>query len=137
MRSINLKKLKKSLDNIKQIAKREKWTIEYNKTIDAFYYSPKRLPNDTRLLSLTDEIALYVTPEAGVKGIFIEHFSTNFVEHHREFKKVFDYFTKTKDQIQREDRRKKQKTTIYKRDLEQSLLVSIYRKETLIPFPIK
>jgi len=101
-----LKTLIKSLYSLPQRAETDKWKVLYDKELDNLYYVPPKLPHNTWLFDLNNEIALYVTPKNDVVGIFIEYFSSNFTEHQKEYKKALKLFKKGKGILEVDKRRK-------------------------------
>lgn len=76
---------KKILDFIfkfKKRVKEEGWIPSYDVEADSFAYHVKNLPNDVRKRYFGNEIALYLTPNSEVKGVFIEYYLSNFLTHH-------------------------------------------------------
>lgn len=71
-----------------KIAKEEKWVPRYDIESDSFSLTVPMLPIDARIKYFDDEVALYITKNNDVKGIFIEYFKSNFVEHHKDFRSL-------------------------------------------------
>lgn len=87
---LDAKKLSAQVANLRDIAKQDKWVANYDSDVDQFFFMPKSIPNDTFLVTFDDEISLYLNKESEVKGLFIEYFSHNFVEHDKEIKPAVD-----------------------------------------------
>jgi len=52
------------------------------------FYSPKVISDDAELHQVTDEYALYLDKDLNPKGVMVEYYNVNFVEHHDLFKKL-------------------------------------------------
>lgn len=63
--------------------KRNKWVTRYDVEADSFSATAPRLSNDARIKYIDKEIALYLTKDNKLEGVFIEYFGSNFVKHHR------------------------------------------------------
>ncbi len=82
---------KKILDfayNFSEIVKKEKWVCRYDIESDSCSLAVPQLPNDARIKYFNDEVAFYITQNNDIKGIFVEYFRSNFVEHHKDFKEL-------------------------------------------------
>ena len=76
---------KKILDfvanDFKNVATNQGWVSHYDKDSDSFaLHAPEIAQTQKRYIN--DEFAFYLDPEANVKGIFIEYFTSNLVFHH-------------------------------------------------------
>ena len=80
-----------------ETAERDGWVVEYDTDLDHFYWTRPQLSSTARLAKLSDEFALYMTPEGSVEGMFIEYAKNNFMEHYQQFKPIFDNLTKKLD----------------------------------------
>ena len=76
---------KKILDfvanDFKDVATREDWISHYDKDSDSFALHAHEI-TQTQKRYINDEFAFYLDPQANVKGIFIEYFTTNLISHH-------------------------------------------------------
>jgi len=123
--SVNLdeKKISEQVSNIRTIATRDSWIFDYDKDVDQMFYAPKVLPKDTFLISFNDEISLYLNKKSDIKGVFIEYFSHNFVQHDKNIQpamkiilKMQKYHTKemkTAEQIITQELEKKTIEAVY------------------------
>lgn len=76
-----------TVDNIHEVAAhaaQEGWEISYDSLADTFYWKKPTLSKNARLVGLSHQVSLYVTPEREVEGIFIEMFQYHFLKEHRE-----------------------------------------------------
>jgi uncharacterized protein YuzE len=76
------------------IAKNNKWQIEYDSDVDSLYWSKPRISKKTQLMKLSEDFALYVAPNGNIEGIFIEYAKNNFVEHNEDFRPIFENLEK-------------------------------------------
>ncbi len=76
---------KKILDfvanDFKNVATNQGWVSHYDKDSDSFSLHALEIAQ-TQKRYINDEFAFYLDPEANVKGIFIEYFTSNLVSHH-------------------------------------------------------
>lgn len=87
----------KYLINIAKLAstaKEHKWALEYDADVDSLYWSKPEISKNAQLIKLSEDFALYVTPEGAIEGIFIEYAKNNFVEHNEDFKPLFENLEK-------------------------------------------
>jgi len=82
------KSIVESIKIIPDVAKKEGWVLTLDKDEGALFYSPEVIPNKTDLFQITDEYAIYVDKNYKPKGVMIESYGVNFIEHHPEFKKL-------------------------------------------------
>ena len=80
--------------NLAESAKRDKWTVDYDADLDSLYWTRPKLSAEVQLTKLSDDSALYLTPEGEVEGMLIEYAKNNFVEHNLDFKPIFEHLTK-------------------------------------------
>jgi hypothetical protein len=78
-------------------AKENKWAFEYDADVDSLYWSKPDISKNARLMKLSEDFALYVTPEGTIEGIFIEYAKNNFVEHNEDYKPLLDNLEKIGD----------------------------------------
>ena len=85
-----MNKIFEAVKKIPQTAEKEKWLITLDKDEGTLFYSPQTIPDGAELFQITDESAVYLDKNADPKGIMIEYYNFNFVEHHPEFKSLSD-----------------------------------------------
>lgn len=83
--------------DLEHVAQRDGWVVEYDADTDNLYWTRPTISSDARLARLSDEFALYLTPAGEVQGVFIEYARHNFVEHHTDFKPIFDRLTQVQE----------------------------------------
>ena len=71
------------INNLHQIAEREGWVFRYDPETDEASVTTPKLPEDSRIRYINDELALYFSNNK-IHGLFIEYFSHNFIEHQPE-----------------------------------------------------
>lgn len=64
------------------------WTLQYDPDVDQLFYGVKRIPKGYFLFELNDEINLYVDKNSRLRGMFVEYFQNNFLEHNKELRPV-------------------------------------------------
>lgn len=74
--------------NLPDFAKKHGWVARYDPESDEFSISARKLSHNARIRYADDELAFYVTPTNQIEGIFIEYFQSNFVQHHRDLRKI-------------------------------------------------
>ncbi|OGJ37322.1 MAG: hypothetical protein A2383_01460 [Candidatus Pacebacteria bacterium RIFOXYB1_FULL_39_46] len=74
--------------NLDLVSKKNRWTISYDNETDALSFSEDRLPLDTKIHYLDHELAVYLTSQNDIKGLFIEYFTKNFLSHNEDLKKL-------------------------------------------------
>lgn len=79
--------------NLSDVARKEKWQTQYNRALDAFYWTKPDLSKDAELTQFIDEFSFYLRPTGDIEGVFIEYALHNFVEHHEEFRPLFESMT--------------------------------------------
>lgn len=84
--------------NFNEIVKKEKWVSRYDIESDSLSLTVSKLPNDARIKYFGDEVAFYLNKDNDVKGIFIEYFKSNFIEHHKDFKELLRGIEKKKQE---------------------------------------
>ena len=88
------KKLKEAVQKIPTYAKKEGWVLTLDQDEGSLFYSPRFIPAKSELFQITDEYALYVDKQFNPRGVMIEYFMGNFLQHHRGLqelsKKVFN-----------------------------------------------
>jgi len=82
------KKIIDFLYNFGNIVKKEKWTPRYDRDTDSLSFTVPELSDSSRISYLDDEIAFYFNKDKEIEGVFIEYFTSNFIKHHKEMKKV-------------------------------------------------
>ncbi|MES2876665.1 MAG: hypothetical protein V4678_04320 [Patescibacteria group bacterium] len=88
----------KILTQLKDIqAMSGEWTLEYDADVDQLYFGVKKIPKGYFLFQVNDEINLFVDKKSQVKGMFVEYFQNNFLEHNKELKPVMHALNKDDD----------------------------------------
>ncbi|MDB5164769.1 MAG: hypothetical protein JWL89_395 [Candidatus Saccharibacteria bacterium] len=81
-------KLLKQIESLVAIAKKDKWSLDYDTDTDEMTFGKKTMPRDTFLFNVNDELNLFLSPDSTINGIFIEYFAVNFIEHNKELEPV-------------------------------------------------
>lgn len=85
---INNKKILDFIFKFQERVKKDGWVPSYDPEADSLAYRVEKLPADTRKKYFGEEIAFYLTPNSDVKGIFIEYYLSNFLEHQKELEEL-------------------------------------------------
>ena len=93
---LDAKKLSRQIASIRSLAEKNKWIVEYDRSLDQLFFAPKVIPKGTFLVTVDNDISIYINKDSDVKGLFIEYFSHNFVEHDKEIKPAFETLLKTR-----------------------------------------
>ncbi len=98
--------------NLPYVAENNKWKAYYDEELDNFYFTSPKLSKESSLYSLNNEISLYLTSKGVVEGIFIEYFTSNFLQHEKAFSKFLELLKKGK-----KSEEKKNQQSIYEKAL--------------------
>ena len=79
-----------NISKLAETARNNKWAIEYDADVDSFYWTKPEISKQAQLMKLSDDFALYVTPEGNIEGVFIEYAKNNFMEHNKDFKPILE-----------------------------------------------
>ncbi|WKZ29624.1 MAG: hypothetical protein QY323_02740 [Patescibacteria group bacterium] len=90
------KTVKSEILHLDSLAKKDGWVFEYDSEMDSLEWGLPKMPRNARLYNVNKEISLYLTPKGLVKGVFIEYYRNNFVEHNKKFKKFTKLLTSRK-----------------------------------------
>lgn len=74
--------------NLREFVEKNKWITRYDSESDSFSVTKPKLSADARIKYFDDEIGFYITRANRVEGVFVEYFSSNFIKHHKDLKKV-------------------------------------------------
>ena len=80
------------------MAQKEKWVIEYDASLDSFYWTRAQISKDAKLKKFLDDFSLYMNSLGQIEGVFIEYAKYNFAAHNCEFEALFDKLNKISDQ---------------------------------------
>lgn len=80
---INRKKILNFIFKFRERVKEEGWIPSYDPEADSLSYRVRKLPRNTRIKYFGKELALYLTPNSDVKGLFIEYYLSNFLAHQK------------------------------------------------------
>jgi hypothetical protein len=93
----NIKQNREFIDlalNLQGFIQKNGWISRYDLESDAFSITAPNLSDDARIRYFDDEIALYITNNNKIEGIFMEYFKSNFVQHHKNLKPVLENIEK-------------------------------------------
>ena len=84
MEKMKIKKeqLIEAAKNVPIIAAQEGWVLTFDREEGTLFYSPQKISDNAELHQITDECALYLDKNFKPKGMIIEYFKENFLEHH-------------------------------------------------------
>lgn len=89
----NIKQNRELIDlasNLQGFIQENGWITRYDFESDAFSITAPNLSSDARIRYFDDEIALYITSNNKIEGIFMEYFQSNFIRHHKDLKPVLE-----------------------------------------------
>lgn len=75
-----------------KIAQESRWKYDYDEEVDSLVFGVEEMPNDSFLLNVNNELNLFLTPKSELKGIFIEYFATNYLQHNKDINVVMNLF---------------------------------------------
>lgn len=76
------------------------WVVDYDPETDSLSFSEKNLGEDTKINYLDQEIAVYISPDSQIRGVFIEYATKNYLSHN----KKLDSFKKKLARISKEQK---------------------------------
>lgn len=85
------------ISNLSDVASKKGWISSYDPEADSLSIRKNKLSKDARKKYINDEFAFYLNRDKNVEGIFMEYFLSNFVSHHKDFKKVVKKIKKSQD----------------------------------------
>lgn len=86
-----------NISKIFELAQKEKWAVEYDSSLDSFYWTKPRISKDAKLKKFLDDFSLYITSQGRIEGVFIEYAKYNFAAHNDGFDALFKNMTKVGD----------------------------------------
>lgn len=122
LKELDRQKIVTQLVRLSEHAQKNKWQYDYDPEVDELVYGISVMPDDSFLFSLNRELNLFLTPNSDVKGIFIEYFASNYIEHNQELRPALKVLEKKNND--------KEKVTLAKEALEGKLLAQAL--ETLL-----
>src|SRR3989344_2414433 len=91
------KNISLSISKIFDMAQREKWVVEYDASLDSFYWTKPQISRDAKLKKFLDDFSLYINSQGQVEGVFIEYAKYNFAAHNDSFEVLFKKLEKVDD----------------------------------------
>src|SRR3989344_8971712 len=82
------------IDKLSTVATLDKWEAIYDRESDIFYWQKSKISKDVRLVKVSHDISLFLTPTRKVEGLFVEYLKDNFMKHNIEYKGITGYFDK-------------------------------------------
>ncbi|MCR4334771.1 MAG: hypothetical protein NUV47_03550 [Patescibacteria group bacterium] len=86
-----------NITDIFNIAKRDKWVMEYNPDLDSLYWSKPKISPSTQLKKFLQDFSLYITEQGLIEGLFIEYAKGNFISHNTEYAELINKMVKVND----------------------------------------
>lgn len=83
-----------NITDIFNIAKRDKWVMEYNPDLDSLYWSKPKISPSAQLKKFLQDFSIYITKEGSIEGLFIEYAKGNFISHNKEYEELIDKMVK-------------------------------------------
>lgn len=75
------------------IAKKNEWEFDYDENIDTLVYGKKVIPTNSFLLSIDDELSIYLDEKSTINGYMIEYFTANYAEHNKDLQPAVKIIT--------------------------------------------
>ena len=88
------KNISLNVSGIFDIAKKDKWVVEYDSDLDSFYWINPKISKGTMLKKFLSDFSLYITPSGKIQGLFIEYAKYNFIAHNKEYEKLIGIMEK-------------------------------------------
>src|SRR3989344_5749631 len=83
-----IKDLVAAVSRIPAVAKKEGRKLTLDRDEGARIYSPPAISSGTELYGISSEASVYLDNNANPRGIMIECYETNFLEHHKNFQSI-------------------------------------------------
>ena len=123
---IQKKQIVDAVKNIPIVAEKERWVVTLDKEEGSLFYSPKTIPNNSKLHQITDEYSVYFDKDFNPKGVMIESYGKNFIKHHKSFQKLSsEVFDDNKKISIAGSNKNKEKQSLFKALLESTLIKEI------------
>lgn len=87
----------RSISELPETIEKNEWKKEYDKDLDRFYWTQSEISHNSELINVGNEYSFYINSKGKLEGLFVEYVKKNFVQHNKEFKKLFNSFTKKVD----------------------------------------
>ena len=82
------------ITNIFNIAKKDKWVMEYDPELDSLYWSKPKISPSAQLKKFLEDFSIYITDKGLIEGLFIEYAKGNFISHNTEYRKLINKMKK-------------------------------------------
>lgn len=82
------------IDKLSTVATLDKWKAIYDKESDIFYWQKSKLSKDARLVKVSHDVSLFLTPNRVIEGLSVEYLKDNFTKHYTEYRGMTKYFDK-------------------------------------------
>lgn len=82
------------IDQFSEVASLSKWRAVYDKKLDNLYWRKSQLSKNTKLVKVSHETFLYLSPKREVEGVFVEYFKNNFTKHNKRLRRIIKLFDK-------------------------------------------
>ena len=121
-------KLFGAIKNIPSVSASEGWVFTRDADEGTVFYSPNHISDGAELHQISSECALYVDKKSfAPRGIVIEYYDNNFIEHHPELKEISgDVFgkQKQKDKVVVDPSKKGNKQAKYFKAIFESIIIT-------------
>lgn len=121
------RKILNLIDNLSEIAKRERWTRAYNRKLDYFCWTKPSISKNVRLVKVSKEVLLYLNSGGIIEGIGVEYLRANFIRHNPNYKGLIKLFTEKLDEATFVISKNKKNLTIFE-DFAKVLASDIYKE---------
>ncbi|OGY49072.1 MAG: hypothetical protein A2663_04730 [Candidatus Buchananbacteria bacterium RIFCSPHIGHO2_01_FULL_46_12] len=115
------------IDQLSTAATLNEWEAVYDRESDNFCWQKPKLSQNVRLVKVSHDISLFLTPAKKVEGLFVEYLKDNFTKHNIEYKGMTGYFDKKVADNQYTISRKTKDLERYFDKFAETLKADIYR----------
>lgn len=115
------------IDKLSSVATLDRWQPTYDRQLDFFYWKKQPLSKGARLVKMSHETHLYLTPAGKIEGVLVEYLNGNFVEHNSDYRGMIRSFDKKVGRHEYTISKKSRKMEILFDKFAESLKADIYR----------
>lgn len=115
------------IDKLSSVATLNRWKPLYDRRLDFFYWKKPNLSKGARLVKVSHETHLYLTPAGKIEGVMVEYLNGNFVGHNSDYRGMTKSFDKKVAGHEYTISKKSRKMEILFDKFAESLKADIYR----------
>jgi len=122
MEKMNKEQLIAAVKQVPSVASDERWVLTLDRNEGALFYSPEIIPDGAELHQVTDEYSLYVDKDFRPRGVMVEYYDNNFIQHHPEFKVMSPKVFGSGAVVEPKDDGKNEDTLVFRALFEKTLI---------------